>query len=100
MENGLAGFDSLELLSDTEIDLVHLFVDPEFIGIGIGLQLLDHACQTARELGFDKLSIQGDPNAERFYLRCGAERVGERESASIPNRMLPLFEIQLVEKPR
>ena len=39
--------------------------------------------------------IQGDPNAEGFYLRCGAVRIGERESASIPRRMLPLFEIRL-----
>jgi len=96
----LSGFYSLEHLSDTEIELGHLFVDPGFMGIGIGLQLVEHACRTAVNLGFNRLCIQGDPNAERFYLRCGAVRIGERESASIPNRMLPLFEIQLVGNPR
>ena len=39
--------------------------------------------------------IQGDPNAEPFYLACGARRVGSAPSASIPNRELPLFEVAL-----
>jgi N-acetylglutamate synthase-like GNAT family acetyltransferase len=94
----LAGFYSLEDLSDSDIELGHLFVDPDFMGIGVGLRLIEHACRTAVELGFDKLFIQGDPNAEGFYQRCGAVRTGERESASIPGRMLPLFEIQLEGK--
>jgi GNAT superfamily N-acetyltransferase len=96
----LAGFYSLEDLSDNGIELGHLFVDPDFMGIGVGLLLVEHACQKALDLGFKKLVIQGDPNAEGFYLRCGAVRIGERESASISDRMLPLFEIQLTENKR
>jgi GNAT superfamily N-acetyltransferase len=94
LDSRLAGFYSLEDASDSTIELGHLFVDPNFMGLGIGLKLVEHASRRACELGFDKLVIQGDPNAEGFYLRCGAVRIGERESASIPNRMLPVFEIQ------
>jgi hypothetical protein len=46
--------------------------------------------------GFRVLEIQGDPNAARFYERVGARRIGERESASVPGRMLPLFELAVV----
>jgi GNAT superfamily N-acetyltransferase len=91
----LAGFYSLEDLADGEIEMGHLFVDPDFMGDGVGLRLVEHACRTAAGLGFDRLVIQGDPHAEGFYHRCGAGRIGERESASIPGRMLPVFEIPL-----
>jgi GNAT superfamily N-acetyltransferase len=90
-----AGFYSLEDRADGDVELGHLFVDPDFMGTGVGAQLVDHACGKAVELGFSRLIIQGDPNAAGFYLRCGAVRIGERESASIPGRMLPLFEIRL-----
>ena len=96
----LAGFYSLEDLSDNDIELGHLFVDPKAMGIGVGSRLVEHACRTARDLGFSRLVIQGDPNAEGFYLRCGAVRIGERESTSISDRMLPLFEVELVEDRR
>lgn len=46
-------------------------------------------------LGATKLIIQGDPNAERFYLAAGAVLTGTRESGSIPGRYLPTFAINL-----
>ena len=39
--------------------------------------------------------IQGDPNAADFYRAAGAVQVGERASASVPGRVLPLFELAL-----
>jgi hypothetical protein len=46
-------------------------------------------------MGATKLIIQGDPNAERFYIAAGGVRTGTRESASIPGRFLPTFAIDL-----
>lgn len=89
------GVYSLEDLPGGDVELGHLFVEPARFGTGIGRQLVAHACRTARALGFTRLVIQGDPHAEGFYRRCGGSRIGERESASIPGRMLPLFEIRL-----
>jgi len=40
--------------------------------------------------------IDADPNAEGFYLKMGAERVGESPSGSIPGRMLPLLQVSTV----
>jgi predicted acetyltransferase len=39
------------------------------------------------------LAIQADPNAEPFYLSRGAVRVGTEPSQSIPDRVLPLLEL-------
>jgi hypothetical protein len=35
------------------------------------------------------------PNAEGFYRKMGAERVGETPSGSIPGRMLPLMQVRV-----
>ena len=92
------GFYSLEHISDSEVELSLLFVDPAFIGKGYGRKLMMHAQEKARHFGYSKMIIQGDPNAERFYRSAGGSVVGTRKSASIPNRELPIFCINLAEK--
>jgi GNAT superfamily N-acetyltransferase len=62
--------------------LEDLWVDPVAIGSGVGRRLFDHAVVTAAGLGLTSLLIESDPNAEGFYLAMGAERIGERDSAS------------------
>ncbi|WP_437996791.1 GNAT family N-acetyltransferase [Sorangium sp. So ce185] len=89
------GFYTLEALSSTAVELGHLFVEPAEIGRSLGRALLSHAREEARRRGYRVLVIQSDPNAARFYEACGARRVGERRSASIPGRLLPLFELDL-----
>lgn len=91
------GFYSLERISASEVELSLLFVDPTFIGKGYGRRLMMHAQEEARHLGYSKMMIQGDPNAERFYRSAGGLLVGTRKSASIPNRELPIFCINLKE---
>lgn len=94
-EGVAVGFYSLEDVGGGAVELGHLFVEPAAIGTGVGARLLRHACSTASELGWRRLLIQGDPHAERFYRRLGTRRIGQRESASIPGRQLPLFVIDL-----
>jgi predicted N-acetyltransferase YhbS len=54
-----------------------VWVSPEHIGAGIGRALFDHAVRRAAALGAATLIIEADPNAEGFYRRMGARRVGE-----------------------
>ena len=91
------GFYSLERISAAKVELSLLFVDPDFIGKGYGRKLMMHAQEKARQLGYSKMIIQGDPNAERFYRSAGGSVIGRRKSASIPNRELPIFCINLRE---
>ena len=91
------GFYSLERISASEVELSLLFVEPDCIGKGYGRKLMVHAQKKARHLGYSKMVIQGDPNAERFYRSAGGLLVGTRQSASVPNRELPIFHINLKE---
>ena len=93
----IIGFYSLEHISDSEVELSFLFVEPAFIGKGYGRKLMMHAQEEARHLGYSKMIIQGDPNAERFYRSAGGLLVGTRKSVSFPNRELPIFHINLKE---
>ncbi|MFF8710927.1 GNAT family N-acetyltransferase [Streptomyces sp. NPDC015184] len=72
-----------------------MFVAPEALGRGIGRLLFEHTMTEARRLGFVRLTIDADPNAEPFYLAMGAVRVGATPSGSIPGRVLPLLEYDL-----
>jgi GNAT superfamily N-acetyltransferase len=89
------GFYTLERLSDDEVELGYLFVEPAAIGRGHGRRLIEHAKGQAVGLGFRSMVVQGDPHAEKFYRMAGGEQTGLRESASIPGRDLPLFRIDL-----
>jgi GNAT superfamily N-acetyltransferase len=91
----LAGFHAVLDLESGAAELEALFVDPPFIGTGIGRRLMDDAADCARRRGARRLVIQGDPNAEAFYRAAGAVRRGTRPSASLPGRDLPLLELDL-----
>jgi GNAT superfamily N-acetyltransferase len=56
--------------------LDHLWIMPHAIGRGIGRALFAHAVEQAKRLGFPEIKIEADPNAEGFYQRMGAKRVG------------------------
>ena len=91
----IVGYYTVESLNNHTFELEALFVEPEFIGQGVGRKLINHAKQLAISFGAKTLLIQGDPNAKAFYLAAGGVQTGERESASIVGRYLPVFEISL-----
>lgn len=76
MEAGHAiGFYLLTNESDG-LHLDHLWIAPPVMGRGIGRALFEHALGQTRKLGHRTLKIEADPNAEGFYTRMGARRVG------------------------
>jgi GNAT superfamily N-acetyltransferase len=89
------GFYALSKVSPNTAELDALFVEPEHIGSGVGRALLDDALAAGRQAALERIIVQADPNAAGFYERAGAVQIGERESGSIPGRMLPLYEIRL-----
>lgn len=91
----IVGYYALEHTSKTEYELEALFVEPKYIGQGVGRKLINHAKERARNAGAKSITIQGDPNAKKFYLAAGAILIGERESESVAGRYLPEFSIDL-----
>lgn len=98
LESGgcLIGFYTLTKWN-ADIELGHFFVDPPAIGRGAGRRLWEDAVDRAVELGYTRLIIQSDPNAEGFYRKLGAERIGEVPSQVRPGRTLPLLMYPLTE---
>jgi len=77
------------------MEIAALFVEAAFIGMGFGRLLIEHATSIAAGMGAKQLIIQGDTNAERFYVEAGGVLIGIEESGSIPGRFLPVFIINL-----
>ena len=72
----IVGFYSLAP-SGHSWELDNLWVAPRFMHRGVGRALLDHAVEVAFRGGASSVIVDADPNAEAFYLACGAMRRGE-----------------------
>ena len=82
--------------SEEDYELGHLWVSPEYIGKGIGKQLLKHAFERCKFLKISTLKIYADPNAQTFYEKMGAKKVSESHSQLFgEERILPIMEIEL-----
>jgi GNAT superfamily N-acetyltransferase len=93
VEDGHAvGFYVLTTENDG-VHLDHLWIIPAALRRGIGRALFEHAVDQARAAGFDSIKIEADPNAETFYQRMGAQRVGTSVGeVEGEKRELPLME--------
>lgn len=91
-KNEIQGFYCFVVAAE-KLDL--LFVDSKHIGKGIGKKLWKHLILTAKQLGLSKFTIDSDPNAEDFYKKMGAVRIGEIPSTVFSNRKLPLMQVML-----
>jgi GNAT superfamily N-acetyltransferase len=93
IDSDIAGTVSL-CCQGADADLEALWVDPAWIGRGVGSALLDCALRRARAVGASRMTIVADPNAVGFYERAGARQVGWIESTP-PGRLLPRLTLPL-----
>lgn len=87
--------DSEELKKAEKIELGHLFVKPGYFRKGLGSKIFHRANQKAKELHRKTLFWISDPDAEKFYLRLGAKKVGTDDNLLNPSVPVPLFEYSL-----
>ena len=94
----IVGFYALHESAE-KLCLEHLWILPMAIGQGIDRDLFQHAVARAKSSGAPALTIEADPNAESFYRRMGAERVGSVVSeVDGQRRELPLLLYDLCAK--
>lgn len=74
-DGSLAGFHAL-IFSKRRANLEHLWISPPYMRQGIGRALFEHAAGLCRERGYQVMEIVSDPNAQGFYERMGAGKVG------------------------
>ncbi len=69
--------------------LEKLFVDPAFMGQGIGRTLFRWSCAAASQLAAINMIVEADPDAVPFYVAMGCTPAGKAPSGSISGRFLP-----------
>ncbi len=75
-DGAIAGFTGLSTGGQGR-QIEHLWLQPDWIGCGLGRRLFDEAVRLAREERVVELFVNSDPNAEGFYLKMGADRIGQ-----------------------
>ena len=84
-------------ISDIPIDkglwLDHMFIVPEYIGLGFGKKMFNHLIERCEERRIVKLSILTDPNSKEFYEKMGCKYIREY-SSTIEDRTTPLVEMK------
>ena len=84
------------VLGDSLAELEHMWIRPKYIGSGVGRALFAHVRKRAAALRLSGLEITADPNAEGFYERMGAVRIGEaRSEIKGQPRVLPRMRIDV-----
>ena len=92
-DNGAAvAFAAIEDKADGPT-LEHFWVLPAHMGMGIGARLFQHVARR-----FCEFTFTSDPHADGFYLKLGARKIGEVDSAS-QGRKLSLFRYRRLYPP-
>ncbi|GEC79619.1 GNAT family N-acetyltransferase [Flavobacterium aquatile] len=95
-ENQVIGYYSYFNTETYIVKLDNLFLLPEHIGKGFGNYLMDDFLNRIKENRDIKIvTLDADPNAEKFYQKFGFTTIGQLET-SIKNRFLPIMELKLI----
>lgn len=81
--------------NENVVELEKLFIEPDWIGRGIGKLLFNWSIGRARYLGAQTMIVTADPYAVPFYEKMGFERIGQEASGSVAGRILPVYQLQL-----
>jgi len=94
-DNLICGFCALEWDSLTEeIEIAHLWIKPEFIGMNLGKLLLKISLDRVAYLGAKKITTIADPNATGFYEKFGFKTISHIESTPA-GRLLPKMVLEM-----
>lgn len=93
-KNLILGFYAYLKKTSKTVDLDFLFVDPLHIGKGFGKLLITHFIEEMKRQNFEVVTVNSDPNAEKFYRHFEFETISQKPS-SIKNRFLPVMRMNL-----
>jgi len=94
----LIGFYAFKPKNQKVVILDFMFIEPVYIGKGYGKILMNDFFQRVKKMEFEKIILDADPNAERFYERNGFKVTGKLKS-SIKDRFLPIMEMKIKPDP-
>jgi len=84
------------VMRDSLAELEHMWIKPAHMGNGVGRALFNQVVSRAKSLDARAVELSADPNAEGFYQRMGATRIGEvRSEVEGQPRVLPRMSVDL-----
>ena len=84
------------VMSGSLAEVEHMWIKPEHMGNGVGRALFNQVVSRAKSLDARAVELSADPNAEGFYQRMGATRIGEvRSEIEGQPRVLPRMSFAL-----
>jgi GNAT superfamily N-acetyltransferase len=92
-EGAIAGWSALQLRGDVAW-LEDLWVDPPYMGRGVGRALFRSAADRAAAAGARRLEWESDLDAVGFYERMGGRRVRDSSVTEL-GRILPIMALDL-----
>ncbi|MEZ4621987.1 MAG: GNAT family N-acetyltransferase [Caldilineaceae bacterium] len=91
----IIGFYAVAPTADAQrYELDDLWIEPAYIGQGVGRLLFQHAVALVQAEGGTMLQLVAEPHALGFYAKMGMRKIGERPSQP-PGRVLDLMAIDL-----
>ena len=87
------GFATLIAQGDVCV-LDDLWIDPDWIGRGVGTRLFEACAERARDLGAKRLEWEAEPNAVGFYQRMGGRYLRESAPTEL-GRTIPVMGLEL-----
>lgn len=94
----LIGFYAFKPKNQKVVILDFMFIEPAYIGKGYGKILMTDFFKRIEKTEYEKVILDADPNAEKFYERNGFKVVGKLKS-SIKDRFLPIMEMEIQSDP-
>lgn len=82
-------------INEEEMYLDRLFVEPAWMGRGVGARLWRHAVEQATKQGARAIALGADPNARPFYERMGAVVTDWFDSSLEPGQKAPTMRYDL-----
>ncbi len=93
-KNTIIGYYSYINKQENIVKLDNLFILPDYIGKGFGKYLIQDFLIRMRDNNCKKITLDSEPNAEKFYQKMGFKKIGQFET-SIKNRFMPIMEMDL-----
>jgi len=78
-----------------ELSLGRFYIDPAYIGKGVGSYLWSAMIAELTSRGLEYFTLLSDPNAQGFYEKKGAHKIGDHPSEIFKGENLPIMKYYL-----
>lgn len=94
IDSQLVAYYAYSEISATMVLLDNIFVEPVYIGKGIGKALMKDLTSRINSKEINTIRLYSEPHAELFYAKLGYIVVGQKPT-SVEGRFLPIMELTL-----